>query len=143
MSKNSHEISWEFLSGYWPFQSDLRVLRTVSFFCSRQVAFKAMFSCILSVSVLYCYRASPYAVTQEFLVIYVLWPVNFCFRRTSLRYEKLYQGFLHGKKLGKHQTQLKLLPHCGRQMGLTTSLKVIFIFSFKSIMSQAQLVALN
>ena len=140
---NTREISRKFLSSYWPIWSDLRVLRAVSLFCSAQVAFKVMFRCIVSVSVLCYYRTSPYVVTKDFHVTYVFWSVNLCFRISSVRYEKLYQGFQHGKMIGKHRTQIKLLPHCGRQMGLTNSLNVIFIFSFKSIISQAQLVTLN
>jgi len=62
------------------------------------ISFKLLASCIVFVIVSYCYRAALVVGTERLPIINFPLPVNVLRARGSSGYEKLFQGFLHGKK---------------------------------------------
>jgi hypothetical protein len=69
--------------------------------CFRQLLFKVMFSCLVSVCVLYCYRTASPLGTEQLSVVTFFRPVNVLKRGRSSLDEKLFYGFLLGRKVGK------------------------------------------
>jgi hypothetical protein len=97
------QIFWEgeLSSGNWQHQNNLRALTTVTLLCSGQLLFKGMFSCTVSdrFVLLMSRLTGDFSKSPRYQQYLACKPFH---TEVSSGYEKIFLGFLRGRKVEKH-----------------------------------------